>query len=181
VGNKQERREMAEAVAVAYEEQRRRQIEMNKRKLEELQLHHLSAAVREAAAAAKPSSVCPGCLTDSHDGRAVSCVARCLLFCHSLGTNRLFLQAKKRKAPVPRDAATEPPRRSGRLANLPEKPMYREVRVNLPFPEGNKSNARVPLDAANSVVAEPLRWSDRLANLPKKPTYHEVSVKGSAS
>ncbi|ONM40960.1 B3 domain-containing protein [Zea mays] len=130
---------MAEAVAVAYEEQRRRQIEMNKRKLEELQLHHLSAAVREAAAAAKPSS------------------------------------AKKRKAPVPRDAATEPPRRSDRLANLPEKPMYREVRVNLPFPEGSKSNARVPLDAANSVVVEPLRWSDRLANLPKKPMYHEDS------
>jgi hypothetical protein len=74
------------AEAVAYEEQRRRQIEANKRKLEELQLHHLSATVREAAAAAvKPSSVSPAFLTDSHDGRAVSCVARCLLFCHSLG------------------------------------------------------------------------------------------------
>jgi len=56
---------MAEAVAVAYEEQRQRQIEANKRKLEELQVHRLSAAVREAAAAAKPSSVCPGFLTDS--------------------------------------------------------------------------------------------------------------------
>ena len=56
---------MAEAVAVAYEEQRQRQIEANKPKLEELQLHRLSAAVREAAAAAKPSSVCPGFLTDS--------------------------------------------------------------------------------------------------------------------
>ncbi|EES00990.2 hypothetical protein BDA96_03G221300 [Sorghum bicolor] len=45
------------AEAVAYEEQRRRQIEANKRKLEELQLHHLSATVSEAAAAAvKPSS-----------------------------------------------------------------------------------------------------------------------------
>jgi hypothetical protein len=53
-----EGREMAEATA--YEEQRRRQVEANKRKLEELQLHHLSAAVREAAAAAKPSPVCPG-------------------------------------------------------------------------------------------------------------------------
>ncbi|KAK3122965.1 hypothetical protein QOZ80_8AG0621200 [Eleusine coracana subsp. coracana] len=41
--------------AVSYEEQRRRQIEANKRKLEELQLHHLSAAVREAAAAATKS------------------------------------------------------------------------------------------------------------------------------
>ena len=53
-------------------------------------------------------------------------------FCHSLGIlypNRLFLQAKKRKARVPRDADEEPLRRSGRLANLPEKPMYREVSV----------------------------------------------------
>jgi hypothetical protein len=48
------------AEATPYEEQRRRQVEANKRKLEELQLHHLSAAIREAAAAAKPSLVCPG-------------------------------------------------------------------------------------------------------------------------
>ena len=45
------------AEAVSYEEQRRRQVEANKRKLEELQLHHLSAAFREAAT--KPSPVCP--------------------------------------------------------------------------------------------------------------------------
>jgi len=32
------------------------------------------------------------------------------------------LEAKKRKARVPRDAAAEPLRRSGRVANLPEKP-----------------------------------------------------------
>nr|CAB3482426.1 unnamed protein product [Digitaria exilis] len=55
----QRKKEAAEAQkkeAVSYEEQRRRQVEANKRKLEELQLHHLSAAVREAAtAAAKPS------------------------------------------------------------------------------------------------------------------------------
>ncbi|KAJ1267766.1 hypothetical protein BS78_07G083200 [Paspalum vaginatum] len=76
------------AEAVAYEEQRRKQVEANKRKLEELKLHHLSAAVREAAA--KPSP------------------------------------AKKRKARLPRDAAAEPLRRSGRVANLPEKPKYRE-------------------------------------------------------
>ncbi|KAF7076032.1 hypothetical protein CFC21_080745 [Triticum aestivum] len=38
----------------SYEEQRRRQIEENRRKLEELRLHHLSAAVREAAARPKP-------------------------------------------------------------------------------------------------------------------------------
>ncbi|XP_037444334.1 B3 domain-containing protein Os06g0194400-like [Triticum dicoccoides] len=39
----------------SYEEQRRRQIEENRRKLEELRLHHLSAAVREAAARPKPN------------------------------------------------------------------------------------------------------------------------------
>ncbi|KAG2577440.1 B3 domain-containing protein Os06g0194400-like isoform X2 [Panicum virgatum] len=83
---KAQRKEMAETVS--YEEQRRRQVEANKRKLEELQLHHLSAALREAAA--KPSP------------------------------------AKKRKARPPRDAAVEPLRRSGRVANLPEKPKYRE-------------------------------------------------------
>jgi len=64
----QARREMAEAVAVAvavaYEAQRQRQVEANKRKLDELQLHRLSAAVREAAAAAKPSPVCPGFILD---------------------------------------------------------------------------------------------------------------------
>jgi hypothetical protein len=43
------------AEAASYEEQRRRQVEANKRKLEELRLHHLSAAVRESAA--KPSPV----------------------------------------------------------------------------------------------------------------------------
>ncbi|XP_048560608.1 B3 domain-containing protein Os06g0194400-like isoform X2 [Triticum urartu] len=75
------------AEANSYEEQRRRQVEENKRKLEELRLHHLSAAVREAAV--KP---------------------------------RL-----KRKAPKPRDAADDaPPRRSGRIATLPEQPDYRD-------------------------------------------------------
>uniref|UniRef100_A0A8R7VK71 Uncharacterized protein n=1 Tax=Triticum urartu TaxID=4572 RepID=A0A8R7VK71_TRIUA len=39
----------------SYEEQRRRQMEENRRKLEELRLHHLSAAVREAAARPKPN------------------------------------------------------------------------------------------------------------------------------
>ncbi|KAI5016043.1 hypothetical protein ZWY2020_005775 [Hordeum vulgare] len=38
----------------SYEEQRRRQIEEKRRKLEELHLHHFSAAVREAAARPKP-------------------------------------------------------------------------------------------------------------------------------
>ncbi|CAO2142568.1 unnamed protein product [Urochloa humidicola] len=85
---------MAAEAMSSYEEQRQRQVEANKRKLEELQLHRLSAAVREAAtAAAKPSP------------------------------------AKKRKARVPRDrdaATAEPLRRSGRVANLPDKPQYRE-------------------------------------------------------
>ncbi|KAF7034059.1 hypothetical protein CFC21_045112 [Triticum aestivum] len=44
------------AGALAYEEQRRRQMEENDRKLEELGLHQLSAAVREAAGR-KPSPV----------------------------------------------------------------------------------------------------------------------------
>lgn len=43
------------AEANSYEEQRRRQVEENKRKLEELRLHHLSAAVREAAAKPSPA------------------------------------------------------------------------------------------------------------------------------
>lgn len=55
-----QRKEMADAVS--YEEQRRRQVEANKRKLEELQLHHLSAVVREAAA--KPSPAGPSCLAN---------------------------------------------------------------------------------------------------------------------
>ena len=69
---KAQRKEMA-AEAVSYEEQRRRQVEANKRKLEELQLHHLSAAVREAAA--KP--VGPGCLAN---GLAVPRLAPFTLF-----------------------------------------------------------------------------------------------------
>ncbi|OQU82339.1 B3 domain-containing protein Os06g0194400 [Sorghum bicolor] len=107
---------VAVAVAVAYEAQRQRQVEANKRKLDELQLHRLSAAVREAAAAAKPSP------------------------------------AKKWKARVPRDGAAagvEPLRRSGRLADLPEKPVYYQVRVKKLL----KYNARVPLDAAERSYA----------------------------
>jgi hypothetical protein len=52
---KSEVRKMAEANS--YEEQRRMQVEENKRKLEELRLHRLSAAVR--AAAVKPMPVGP--------------------------------------------------------------------------------------------------------------------------
>ncbi|XP_052158241.1 B3 domain-containing protein Os06g0194400 [Oryza glaberrima] len=79
------------AEAASYEEQRRRQVEANKRKLEELRLHHLSAAVRESAA--KPSPV----------------------------------KQRKRKARAPPGAGEDAPlRRSGRVANLPEKPKYRD-------------------------------------------------------
>uniref|UniRef100_A0A453B197 Uncharacterized protein n=1 Tax=Aegilops tauschii subsp. strangulata TaxID=200361 RepID=A0A453B197_AEGTS len=39
----------------SYEEQRRRQVEENERKLEELRLHRLSAAVREAAVKPMPT------------------------------------------------------------------------------------------------------------------------------
>uniref|UniRef100_A0ACD5X4X0 Uncharacterized protein n=1 Tax=Avena sativa TaxID=4498 RepID=A0ACD5X4X0_AVESA len=41
----------------SYEEQRRRQIEENKRKLDELRLHKLSAAVRQAAAKPTPAKL----------------------------------------------------------------------------------------------------------------------------
>ena len=107
------------AEAVAYEEQRWRQVEANKRKLEELQLHHLSAAVREAAA--KPSPVCPV---------AVSCSGSMFLLAGFALSESALMQAKKRTARVPRDAAAEPLRRSGRVANLPEKPKYREREVS---------------------------------------------------
>jgi len=43
------------AEANSYEEQRRRQMEENKRKLDELRLHKLSAAVRQAAAKPMPA------------------------------------------------------------------------------------------------------------------------------
>jgi hypothetical protein len=123
-----QRKEVAEAES--YEEQRRRQVEANKRKLEELQLHHLSAAVREAATAAvKPSPVGPNCLAD---GAVVSCVdlsILCFFSGFTLPQSAFLLQAKKRKARVLRDATAEPLRRSGRVANLPDKPKYREVGV----------------------------------------------------
>jgi hypothetical protein len=51
---KSEVRKMDEANS--YEEQRRRQIEQNKRKLDELRVHKLSAAVRQAAAKPMPVS-----------------------------------------------------------------------------------------------------------------------------
>jgi len=86
-----------------------------------------------------------------------------------------FLQAKKGKARVPRDGAAagaEPLRRSGRLADLPEKPVYHHVSVNFCRSRPSflwvffiqsaflqvrvrklKYNARVPLDAAERSYA----------------------------
>ncbi|XP_071676394.1 B3 domain-containing protein Os06g0194400-like isoform X2 [Lolium perenne] len=52
---KSEVRKMDEANS--YEEQRRRQIEQNKRKLDELRVHKLSAAVREATAKPMPAKL----------------------------------------------------------------------------------------------------------------------------
>ncbi|XP_071676399.1 B3 domain-containing protein Os06g0194400-like isoform X1 [Lolium perenne] len=52
---KSEVRKMDEANS--YEEQRRRQIEQNKRKLDELRVHKLSAAVRQAAAKPMPAKL----------------------------------------------------------------------------------------------------------------------------
>ncbi|KAM3364471.1 hypothetical protein ACQJBY_014681 [Aegilops geniculata] len=100
------------AEANSYEEQRRRQVEENKRKLEELRLHHLSAAVREAAV--KPRLV-----------RQIRCSSAPVSL--PLLSSLVWLVSQKRKAPKPRDAADDaPPRRSGRIATLPEQPDYRD-------------------------------------------------------
>jgi len=116
------------AEAVAYEEQRRRQVEANKRKLEELQLHHLSAAVREAAA--KPSPMGPGCFAN---GLAVPRLAPLFFFQSGFALSEsALLQARKWKARPLRDAGVEPLRQSGRVSNLPEKPDYRSGRKVLP-------------------------------------------------
>ncbi|CAL4931738.1 unnamed protein product [Urochloa decumbens] len=76
------------AAASAYEARRQRQIEENKRRIEELGLRHLAAAVI-------PPQVKQ--LKVKHKARAPGAAA-----------------------------ATAPPRRSGRVANLPEQPDYRE-------------------------------------------------------
>ncbi|KAF7007369.1 hypothetical protein CFC21_022313 [Triticum aestivum] len=104
------------AEANSYEEQRRRQVEENKRKLEELRLHHLSAAVREAA-------VKPRLVRQIRTALRRSSAPVCLPFL----SISVWLASQKRKAPKPRDAADDaPPRRSGRIATLPEQPDYRD-------------------------------------------------------
>jgi hypothetical protein len=120
-----ERERQIMADAASYEEQRRRQMEVNKRKLEELQLHHLSAAVREAAAP-KPWPVGP--ISFLFLGNIVAFCRRCR---GSLIRVRV-LQAKTRKPRHATGEEAEPLRRSGRVANLSEKPKYREVRALVP-------------------------------------------------
>jgi hypothetical protein len=113
------------ADAASYEEQRRRQMEVNKRKLEELQLHHLSAAVREAAAP-KPWPVGP---------ISFLFLANIVAFCRRCRGSLIrvrVLQAKTRKPRHATGEEAEPLRRSGRVANLSEKPKYREVRALVP-------------------------------------------------
>jgi hypothetical protein len=120
---RRERKIMADAAS--YEEQRRRQMEANKRKLEELQLHHLSAAVREAAAP-KPWPVGP---------ISFLFLANIVAFCRRCRGSLIrvrVLQAKTRKPRHATGEEAEPLRRSGRVANLSEKPKYREVRALVP-------------------------------------------------
>lgn len=68
---------MVEGVVVVYKEERRRQIEMNQ---QEPELHHLYAAVRKAAAAAKPSLMCLDfliVLTPNFDKKRIVYRTRC--------------------------------------------------------------------------------------------------------
>uniref|UniRef100_A0ACD5YLN8 Uncharacterized protein n=1 Tax=Avena sativa TaxID=4498 RepID=A0ACD5YLN8_AVESA len=103
----------------SYEELRRKQVEENKRKLEELRLHHLSAAVREAGAKPKPVRQIDPLASNSSFSSGSSFVFPV--------TTLVWLVSQKRKAPPRRDIAdVGPPRRSGRIATLPEQPDYRD-------------------------------------------------------
>jgi len=103
----------------SYEELRRKQVEGNKRKLEELRLHHLSAAVREAGAKPKPVRQIDPLASNSSFSSGSSFVFPV--------TTLIWLVSQKRKAPPRRDIAdVGPPRRSGRIATLPEQPDYRD-------------------------------------------------------
>ncbi|XP_047094274.1 B3 domain-containing protein Os06g0194400-like [Lolium rigidum] len=98
--------------ANSYEEQRRRQIEQNKRKLDELRVHRLSAAVRQAAAKPMPVSQ-----IHSPPGQK-----------KKRWSARLVPQAK---LVMPRNPRLDAPtRRSGRIASLPEQPDYRIRKAN---------------------------------------------------
>uniref|UniRef100_A0A8R7Q986 TF-B3 domain-containing protein n=1 Tax=Triticum urartu TaxID=4572 RepID=A0A8R7Q986_TRIUA len=99
----------------SYEEQRRRQMEENRRKLEELRLHHLSAAVREAAARPKPNP------KPRPVRQILSLLLPCLRSPISFFSPTYMTAAQKRKAPEPGEI-----RRSGRVAGLPEQPSYLE-------------------------------------------------------
>uniref|UniRef100_A0A453MDT5 TF-B3 domain-containing protein n=1 Tax=Aegilops tauschii subsp. strangulata TaxID=200361 RepID=A0A453MDT5_AEGTS len=103
----------------SYEEQRRRQIEENRRKLDELRLHHLSAAVREAAARPKPN---PN--PKPRPVRQILSLLPSLPPVFPLLFSRIYDSSaasvsQKRKAPGPGEL-----RRSGRVAGLPEQPNY---------------------------------------------------------
>jgi hypothetical protein len=119
--------------ATAYEEQRRRIVEENQRKVQELGLLHLSAAVRDAAPKPSPvRSTLP--LISSRRFHFVW-----IFFCFPLTDSRGASQAKsvKRKR-APRDAGEDAPvRRSGRVASLPDKPKYRYEVVYLRDPANN--------------------------------------------
>ena len=98
----------------SYEEQRRRQVEENKRKLEELRLHRLSAAVRDAAVKPMPVSSTP----PSSQKRRFA--VRFLPPSDLLVPQTKELKLRYLRPPPP------PTRRSGRVAGLPEQPSYLE-------------------------------------------------------
>jgi hypothetical protein len=108
--------------ANSYEEQRRRQIEQNKRKLDELRVHRLSAAVRQAAAKPMPVSQ-----IHSPPGQNVlPSLPPCLV-----ADQRLVRLLPQAKLLMPRNPRLDAPtRRSGRIASLPEQPDYRIRKAN---------------------------------------------------
>ncbi|KAM3384149.1 hypothetical protein ACQJBY_008670 [Aegilops geniculata] len=102
----------------SYEEQRRRQVEENKRKLEELRLHRLSAAVREAAVKPMPVSSTPP-LPHKRGASLSGSLPR--LICLVPQTKELKLRYLRPPPP--------PTRRSGRVASLPKQPDYRNKKT----------------------------------------------------
>ncbi|KAK1605105.1 hypothetical protein QYE76_028778 [Lolium multiflorum] len=109
--------------ASAYEEQRRRIMEANQRKMDELRLHHLSAAVKDAIP--KPSPVRSTRLPPPTRFRPV-----CFPFSDPprfVGVPQV--KSVKRKRAAPRDDAPVAVRRSDRNASNPDKPNYRYEEV----------------------------------------------------
>jgi hypothetical protein len=107
----------------AYEAARERTVLENKRKMEALNLHHLSAAVKEAPKTPSPM-VMPAAPPASFGCPDHPRAAVCLTFV-------LFAaEQKQKRRRIIEDAVVvpSPPRRSRRLANLPEV-KYAEVSV----------------------------------------------------